>query len=164
MAEHNAGYGKREQRPLFFVSREHLIQCPDQQRKEDHGQALAKRRADIHVGQAIAAQHIEHRCAKRDAAAVHHCTGAEIACGRCSKVDQHFKDAHACCERYAQIAQHGRQIQEDFRIELRRGIAVAQQRGGVDAHGELTCAQACGNAFDAVEMEKQIVSVVDALP
>ena len=162
MAHEDARHRQRQQRPPALVPREHLDHREKQQREEDHRQALAQRRADVEVGNPVAAQRVQRRRAQRDAPLMKHAARAEIAHSCRREVDHQLKHAHACRERHAQVAQHGGDVQEQLRIELRRGIAVAQQCRRVNAHGELARAQAGGDALDAVEVEEQIVPVVDA--
>ena len=162
VAHEDARHRQRQQRPPALIAREHLDHRVKQQREEDHRQALAQRRADVEVGNPVAAQRVQRRRAQRDAPLTKHAARAEAAYQRRREVDHQFKHAHARRERHAQIAQQRGDVQEQLGIELRRGIAVAQQRGRVNAHGELARAQAGGDALDAVEVEEQIVPVVDA--
>ena len=164
MAHAHARHAQCQQGPLSVVPAKHLIQRPDDEREEDHRQALAQRRARIQIDQPIDAQRIQHARADRRAAAVKDRLCAHIAAQRGKQVDAHLKHADACAERHAHISQNRRNIQEQLRIELRRGIAIAQQRGGMDAHGELPAAQTAGDTLDAVQVEQHIVSVKYAAP
>ena len=164
MAHAHARHAQCQQGPLSVVPTKHLVQRPDDEREEDHRQALAQRRPRIQIDQPIDAQRIQHARADRRAAAVKDRLCAHIAaqCGK--QVDARLKHADACAERHAHIPQNRRNIQEQLRIELRRGIAIAQQRGSMDAHGELPAAQTAGDALDAVQVEQHIVSVKHAAP
>ena len=164
VAHAHARHAQRQQRPLPFIPAEHLVQPQHHHREKDHRQAFAQRRARVHVHQPIDAQRIEHARADGDAAAVHHAAHAQVARNRRRQMDAGLEHPNARAQGHAQIAQQRREIEEQLGVKFRRGIAVAQQRRAVDAHGELPVSQPVCDALDAVEVEEQVVPVVNAAP
>ena len=164
MAHAHARHAQRQQRPAFLVPSEHLVQSQQHHREKDHRQTFAQRRACVEIHQPINAQRIKHACADGGAAAAHQAAHAQITGQRRRQIDARLKHPHARAQRYAQIAQRRRKIEKQFGIKFRRGIAVAQQGGAVNAHGELAVSQAACNALDSVQVKQQIMAVIYAAP